>query len=122
MLLLQRLPAAWFPPYSIFWFMHALMGCTLLAWLFRKYAAPRLGRWSDGVYVGLAMFLFLAVNTWRADTLGGAVGEYVETILYWNRFFGLGMLLFTRGCPPCISGSPGCRWRSRRCCPWASSR
>ncbi|MFL5350783.1 MAG: acyltransferase family protein, partial [Hyalangium sp.] len=33
--LLQRLPTAWLPPYSIFWFMHALMGCTLLAWLFR---------------------------------------------------------------------------------------
>jgi fucose 4-O-acetylase-like acetyltransferase len=92
--LLQQLPSAWFPPYSIFWFMHALIGCTLLAWLFRKFAAPRLGRWSDGVYFGLSMILFLAVSTGRAGTLGGAAGEYVETILYWNRFFGLGMLVF----------------------------
>jgi hypothetical protein len=92
--LLQRVPTAWFPAYSIFWFIHALIGCTLLAWLFRKFAAPRLGRWSEGIYFALAMVLFLAVSTWRANTGGGIALEYVETILYWNRFFGLGMLLY----------------------------
>ncbi len=91
--LLPKLPAAWLPSFSIFWFIHALLGCTLLAWLFRKFAAPRLGRWSEGLYFALAMVLFLAVSTWRANTGGGAAGEYVETILYWNRFFSLGMLL-----------------------------
>lgn len=94
--LLARLPTAWIPPYSIFWFMHALMGCTLLAWLFRKYAAPRLGRWSDGIYFALAMILFLAVLSWKQATGGGVVSEYLETIFYWNRFFGLGMLLQPR--------------------------
>ncbi|MFL5350782.1 MAG: hypothetical protein ACJ8AT_38925 [Hyalangium sp.] len=42
------------------------------------------------------MILFLAVSTWRQRTGGGAAGEYVETLLYWNRFFGLGMLLQPR--------------------------
>jgi fucose 4-O-acetylase-like acetyltransferase len=91
--LLRRVPFTWFPPYSIFWFVHALVGCTLLAWLFRKLAAPALGRWSGLVYFGLALLLHLAVNAWGVGALGGP-GEYIELILSWNRFFGLGLLIY----------------------------
>jgi fucose 4-O-acetylase-like acetyltransferase len=90
--LLQFLFSAWFPPYSIFWYVYALAGCTLMSWLFRRWAEPRLGRWSRLTYFGLAVLLHLTVSTWRARSSSGP-GEYVELILYWNRFFGLGFLI-----------------------------
>jgi fucose 4-O-acetylase-like acetyltransferase len=90
--LLRHLPTTWFPSYSIFWFVHALVGCTLLAWLFRKFAMHALGRWSGPAYLGLTLLLYVAVSAWRARTRG-ALGEYVEFILYWNCFFGLGLLI-----------------------------
>lgn len=90
--LLVRLPGAWFPPYSIFWFVHVLLWCTLLFWLFRRFAAPALGRWSGAVYLVLAIVLHLSVSGWDASSAGGA-GDYVAFILYWNRFFGLGVFL-----------------------------
>lgn len=90
--LLVRLPGAWFPPYSIFWFVHVLLWCTLLLWLFRRFAAPALGRWGGAVYFGLAVVLHTAVSGWDARSAGG-MGDYVAFVLYWNRFFGLGILL-----------------------------
>lgn len=90
--MLGRLPGTWFPPYSIFWFVHALVGCTLLAWLFRKFAAPALGRWGGAVYLGLAVFFYLALSLWGAHLPKG-LAEYLELILFWNRFFALGMFL-----------------------------
>jgi fucose 4-O-acetylase-like acetyltransferase len=87
---LRRVPSTWFPAYAIFWFVHALAGCTLLAWGFRRFAAPALGRWSEAVYLGLSVGLYLAVSAWT-DVSPGRLSEYVEFILYWNRFFALGM-------------------------------
>jgi len=89
-LLLRELPGTWFPPYSIFWFVHALIGCTLLAWLFRKYAEPVIGRWSGAVYFGLSVLLYLAASFW-AERSSSGVAQYLELILYWNRFFALGL-------------------------------
>jgi fucose 4-O-acetylase-like acetyltransferase len=89
---LRRLPYTWIPPYSIFWFVHALVGCTLMTWLFRKVAGRVLGRWSAAVYFGLAVVLYLAVDTWASRHPGGPA-DYLRMILYWNRFFGLGLLL-----------------------------
>jgi fucose 4-O-acetylase-like acetyltransferase len=89
---LSQVPNTWLPPYAIFWFVHALIGCTLLAWLFRKYAAPALGRWSEAVYLGLSIVLYLAVSAWTRRHPGGPA-DYLELILYWNRFFGLGLFL-----------------------------
>jgi fucose 4-O-acetylase-like acetyltransferase len=86
------LASAWFPPYSIFWFVHVLVGCSVLAWLFRRWAMPVLGHWSGLVYVVLAILLHLAVSTW-AERFGNGPDGYVELILYWNRFFGLGLLI-----------------------------
>jgi fucose 4-O-acetylase-like acetyltransferase len=90
--LLAQLPGTWFPPYSIFWFVHALVWCTLLAWLFRRFAAPVLGRWGGLVSLGLAILLYRAVRTW-GPSVGIEQGDYVEFILYWHRFFSLGMLI-----------------------------
>jgi hypothetical protein len=90
--LIRLLPTAWIPPYAIFWFLHALMGCTLLAWVFRKFAAPVLGRWSELAYFVLALLLYFAESLWRART-GSSPGGYLELILYWNRFFALGLLV-----------------------------
>lgn len=89
---LSRVPNTWLPPYSIFWFVHALVGCTLLAWLFRRFAGRALGRWSGAVYFGLAVVLYLAVSAWTSRHPGGPA-DYLELILFWNRFFGLGLLL-----------------------------
>jgi fucose 4-O-acetylase-like acetyltransferase len=91
--LLRQLPTTWFPPYSIFWFVHALVGCTLLAWLFRKFVAPALGRWSGAIYFGSALVMHLAASPWTQSG-ASALNEYVELILYWNRFFALGMLVY----------------------------
>ncbi len=91
--LASRIPNAWFPPYSIFWFVHVLVWCTLLAWALRKFAGPMLGRWTGLVSVGLALLLHLGVKSWRAYT-GAASGDYVEFVLYWNRFFSLGLFLY----------------------------
>jgi peptidoglycan/LPS O-acetylase OafA/YrhL len=90
---LFQLPTTWFPPYSIFWFVHALVGCTLLAWLFRRFAAPALGRWSEAVYFGLGVLLYLAMSAWAGST-SSALASYLELILYWNRFFALGLLVY----------------------------
>lgn len=90
--LLVRLPGAWFPAYSIFWFVHVLLWCTLLFWLFRRFAAPALGRWGGAMYLGLAIVLHLATTAWDASSDGG-MGDYVAFVLYWNRFFALGILL-----------------------------
>lgn len=90
---LSRVPSTWLPPFSIFWFVHALVGCTLLAWLFRRFAAPALGRWSGAVYLGLALGLYLAVSAWRSRS-PGPLADYLELILFWNRFFGLGLFLY----------------------------
>jgi hypothetical protein len=90
---LRQVPATWFPPFSIFWFVHALIGCTLMAWLFRKFAGPALGRWSGAVYFGLAVVLYLAVDFWAERSPSG-VAEYLGLILYWNRFFGLGLCVY----------------------------
>lgn len=90
--LLVRLPGAWFPPYSIFWFVHVLLWCTLLYWLFGRFAAPALGRLGGAVYFGLGVVLHLCVSGWDASSDGG-MGDYVAFILYWNRFFGLGILV-----------------------------
>jgi fucose 4-O-acetylase-like acetyltransferase len=89
---LSQVPGTWFPPYAIFWFVHALVGCTLLAWLFRRFAGPVLGRWSGAVYFGLAVVLYPAVSAWASRYPGG-LADYLGLILYWNRFFALGLLL-----------------------------
>jgi fucose 4-O-acetylase-like acetyltransferase len=89
--LLGRVPGAWFPPYAIFWFVHALVACTLLSWLFKRVSAP-LGRWDGLVYVALSALLRLGALTWKAHTDNPLVA-YLEFILYWNCFFGLGMAL-----------------------------
>jgi fucose 4-O-acetylase-like acetyltransferase len=91
-LALSQLPSTVFPPYAIFWFVHALVWCTLLAWLFRRFAGPVLGRWTGAVYFGLAVVLYLAVSAW-ANRHPGGPADYLEMILYWNRYFGLGLLL-----------------------------
>jgi fucose 4-O-acetylase-like acetyltransferase len=106
LLMLRQLPGTWFPPYSIFWFVHALIGCTLMAWLYRKYAEPRIGRWSGAVYVGLSVVLYQGVTVWAARTHSG-VAEYLDLILYWNRFFGLGLAVY-----PWLA--PVSRWLSRQ--------
>jgi fucose 4-O-acetylase-like acetyltransferase len=90
--LLVRLPGTWFPPYSIFWFVHALVWCTLLAWVFRRFVAPVLGRWGGWGWLGLAILLYQAVKSWGPG-VGIEQGSYVEFILYWHRFFSLGMLI-----------------------------
>lgn len=90
--LLRQLPTTWFPPYSIFWFVHALVGCTLLAWMFRKFVAPRLGRWGSAIYFSIALVMHLAASPWTQSGTS-TLNEYVELILYWNRFFALGMLV-----------------------------
>lgn len=104
--LLSQVPGTWFPPYSIFWFVHALIGCTLLSWLFRKYAEPKLGRWSGAVYVGTAILSYELATLW-VETTHGAVAEYVDLILYWNRFFGLGLMAY-----PWLA--PTSRWLARQ--------
>lgn len=91
--LLSRVPFAWFPPYSIFWFVHVLVWATLLSWLFQRLAAPRLGRWTWLVYLALGISVHLGVKLARAR-LGLASGHYLEFVLYWNRFFSLGLLLY----------------------------
>jgi fucose 4-O-acetylase-like acetyltransferase len=90
--LLAQLPGTWFPPYSIFWFVHALGWCTLLAWVFRKFAEPVLPRWGRLAWLGLAFLLYTAVEAW-GPSIGVEKGHYVEFILYWHRFFSLGLFL-----------------------------
>ncbi len=89
---LLQVPGTWLLPYSIFWFVHALVGCTLLAWLFRRFVGGALGRWSGAVYFGLAVALYLGVSAW-ASRHPGWPADYLKLILYWNRFFALGLLL-----------------------------
>ncbi|MDC0707996.1 acyltransferase [Stigmatella sp. ncwal1] len=90
--LLGNVPNTWFPPYAIFWFVHALVGCTLLTWLFQKFATPKLGRWSGPLYFGLALLTYAAVASLRPP-LGQGLWDYLSLILYWNRFFALGLLI-----------------------------
>ncbi|WP_224365253.1 acyltransferase family protein [Hyalangium versicolor] len=91
--LLLRMPTTWFPPYSIFWFVHALVGCTLLTWAFRKVAGEALGRWLWPAYFGITMVMHLVASPWTEGGTG-VLNEYVELILYWNRFFALGIVVF----------------------------
>jgi fucose 4-O-acetylase-like acetyltransferase len=90
--LLSRVPYAWFPPYSIFWFVHVLVWCTLASWLVRRFAEPKLGRWTWVVVVAASVAVHLAVKLTRAR-LGITSGHYLEFVLYWNRFFMLGLLV-----------------------------
>jgi fucose 4-O-acetylase-like acetyltransferase len=90
--LLGHVPHTWLPPYAIFWFVHALVGCTLLTWVFQRFAAPKLGRWSGPSYFGIALVLYFAVLSLRPQ-LGKGLGDYLVLILYWNRFFALGLLV-----------------------------
>lgn len=89
--LLSRLPGAWFPPYSIFWFVHALVGCTALAWAYRRLAPP-LGGWEGLGYLGLSVVSYVAAEAWDAPTAGAGL-KYLRLILFCNCFFGLGMCL-----------------------------
>ncbi|HEX8704534.1 MAG TPA: acyltransferase, partial [Myxococcaceae bacterium] len=91
--LLTRVPSAWFPPYSIFWFVHVLVWSTLLSWLFRRFAAPRLGRWAWLLYLAVGVAVHLTVKLTRAH-YGIAPGHYLEFTLYWNRFFSLGLFIY----------------------------
>ncbi|WP_224244346.1 acyltransferase family protein [Hyalangium gracile] len=91
--LFLQMPTTWFPPYSIFWFVHALVGCTLVAWVFRRFAAPVFGRWTWAAYFGLTLVMHLAASPWTSLHTG-VLNEYVELILYWNRFFALGILVY----------------------------
>jgi hypothetical protein len=107
--LFMRVPTAWFPVYAIFWFVHVLVWCTLVSWVFRRYAAPRIGRFSSLVYVSAAILLHLVVVEW-AGARPSMVGEYVALVTYWNRFFGLGLFI-----QPYMAGS--CQFLSRLS-PW----
>jgi glycosyltransferase involved in cell wall biosynthesis/fucose 4-O-acetylase-like acetyltransferase len=89
--LLGQVPTAWFPPYSIFWFVHALVSCTLLAWGYNRLAPP-LGRWARPVYLVGAVALHLAAGAW-GDPAWGVGMRYLRFVLFWNCFFGLGMCL-----------------------------
>ncbi len=91
--LLSRVPSAWFPPYSIFWFVHVLVWATLLSWLFRRFAEPRLGRWAWLIYLAAGVAAHLGVKLARSH-FGIAPGHYLEFTLYWNRFFSLGLFLY----------------------------
>jgi fucose 4-O-acetylase-like acetyltransferase len=90
--LLAQVPTAWFPPYTIFWFVHALLFCTFFCWLFQKVARERLGRWEGVAYLGVSVLLHLLSLEWKARAPGVAV-EYLEFLLYWNRFFGVGLVV-----------------------------
>jgi fucose 4-O-acetylase-like acetyltransferase len=89
--LLSQLPSAWFPPYAIFWFVHALVGATLLAWAYKRLAPP-LGRWEGVSYLGLCVVLHLAIEAW-GDPAAGVGMRYLRFLLFWNCFFSLGMSL-----------------------------
>jgi fucose 4-O-acetylase-like acetyltransferase len=91
--LVLQVPSAWFPPYSIFWFVHVLVWATLFSWLFRRFAAPRLGRWAWLLYLAAGVVLHLAVKLTRMR-LGITTGHYLEFTLYWNRFFSLGLFIY----------------------------
>jgi fucose 4-O-acetylase-like acetyltransferase len=105
--LLRQLPTAWFPPYAIFWFIHALVGCTLLAWAYRRLPI-RLGRWEGPLYLALAVLLRTVTEAWQAPT-DNLLVDYLGFILRWNCFFGLGLCL-----APWLG--PTRRWLHRR--PW----
>jgi fucose 4-O-acetylase-like acetyltransferase len=89
--LLGQFPTAWFPPYAIFWFIHALVGCTWLAWVYKRLA-PALGRWEGLGYLGLSVVLHAAAERWGSP-MAGAGMRYLRLILFSNCFFGLGMSL-----------------------------
>jgi fucose 4-O-acetylase-like acetyltransferase len=89
--LLGQLPAAWFPPYAIFWFIHALVGCTWLAWVYKRLT-PSLGRMEGLGYLGLSLGLHATAETW-GPAIAGAGMRYLRLILFANCFFGLGMSL-----------------------------
>ncbi|WP_224242681.1 acyltransferase family protein [Hyalangium gracile] len=89
--LLGRLPTAWFPPYAIFWFIHALVGCTWLAWVYKRLV-PAPSRWEGLGYLGGAVVLHAVAESW-GSALDGAGMRYLRLILFSNCFFGLGMSL-----------------------------
>ncbi|WP_395846744.1 acyltransferase [Cystobacter fuscus] len=107
--LLARVPTAWFPVYAIFWFVHVLVWCTLLSWIFRRFAAPLLGRWASLVYLSAAIVMHAAVVAWVGPT-PSVMGEYVSLVTYWNRFFGLGLFI-----QPALVGA--CQFLSRLSAP-----
>jgi fucose 4-O-acetylase-like acetyltransferase len=86
-----QLPTAWFPPYAIFWFIHALVGCTWLAWVYKRLT-PALGRWEGLGYLALSVGVHAAAERWGAR-LDGAGMRYLRLILFSNCFFGLGLSL-----------------------------
>ncbi|WP_309896745.1 acyltransferase [Archangium sp.] len=89
--LLGQLPTAWFPPYGIFWFVHALVGCTLLAWAYKRLAPPT-GSWAGLGYLGLSVLLHLTAEAWGSPTPDAGM-RYLRLILFSNCFFVLGMSL-----------------------------
>jgi fucose 4-O-acetylase-like acetyltransferase len=91
--LLAQVPSAWFPAYSIFWFVHVLLWCTLVSWLLQRFALPRLGRWTWLVFLTLATVLHLGVKLGRAHW-GIELGHYLEFNLYWSRFFAFGLFIY----------------------------
>jgi fucose 4-O-acetylase-like acetyltransferase len=91
--LLSLVPSAWFPPYSIFWFVHVLVWCTLASWVFQRVAPAALGRWKWLVLVGLTAALHLGVKLGR-EHWGIEQGHYLEFTLYWSRFFSFGLFLY----------------------------
>ncbi|ATB37112.1 hypothetical protein CYFUS_002533 [Cystobacter fuscus] len=86
-----RLPTAWFPPYGIFWFVHALVGCTLLAWIYRRLV-PAPGPWAGPGYLGLSLLAHAIAESWGAATVGVGA-SYLRLILFSNCFFASGLAL-----------------------------
>ncbi|RKI01425.1 acyltransferase [Corallococcus sp. AB038B] len=91
LVLLGQFPAAWFPPYAIFWFIHALVGCTCLAWVYQRIVPARY-HWNGLSYLGLSWVLYAAVEALDSP-LSGIGMRYLRFILFWNCLFGLGMSL-----------------------------
>ena len=91
--LLATVPAAWSPLFSIFWFVHSLIWCTFLYWLFQRITERNLlGRWDGPVYLGFALLLHMLAAQWNTRSPGKLIGT-TEYFLYWNLFFGFGVLL-----------------------------
>lgn len=89
--LLGRFPAAWFPPYAIFWFIHALVGCTCLAWVYQRIVPARYN-WNGLSYLALSWVSYAAVESLESP-MSDIGMRYLRFILFWNCLFGLGMSL-----------------------------
>jgi hypothetical protein len=91
--LLSRVPTAWSPRFSIFWFVHALIWSTFLFWIFRRATGRRrLGRWEGPVYLALALLFRALAAWWNTRSPGELIGT-VEYFLYWNIFFAFGVVI-----------------------------